>query len=98
MSGYFICKVCDKSIKIKSKKKHLNSLNHKTLSMSVICKNSVTSPDFLHAEKILKKIMFLITIKNLNFIHLYVNGIYIFRILLLMLNLIPGIAFLLFTI
>ena len=54
MSDYFNCKVCDKSITIKSRRKHLNSLNHKSLSMSIIFRYSVTSPDFLHIENILK--------------------------------------------
>ena len=54
MSIYFICKVCDKSIKIKSKNKHLNSQYHKTSSMSIICRYSNTNPDFFHIEKILK--------------------------------------------
>ena len=33
---YFSCKLCDKSIKIEFKKKHLNSLNHKVSSMKII--------------------------------------------------------------
>ena len=36
MTDYFNCNLCDKSIKIKSKKKHLNSINHKSLSKSVV--------------------------------------------------------------
>ena len=54
MSDYFNCKLCDKSIKTKSKKKHLNSQYHKSLSMSIISRDSVTNPDFLHIESILK--------------------------------------------
>ena len=54
MSDFLSCKVCDKSIKNKSKKKHLNSLNHKSLRMSIFCGYSVTSPDFLDIENILK--------------------------------------------
>ena len=38
MNGYFSCSLCDKSIKIRSKKKHLNSQNHKSLTRSTICK------------------------------------------------------------
>ena len=52
MSEYFNCKFCDKSIKIKSKKKHLNSLNHKSLNMSILSRYSVTNPDFLHIQNI----------------------------------------------
>ena len=54
MSDYFNCKVCDKSFKIKSNKKHINSLNHKSISMSIICRYRVTSPHFLDIENILK--------------------------------------------
>ena len=56
MSDYFNCKLCDKSIKIKSKNKHLNSLKHKYLSMSIISRYSVINPDFLNIDNILKKL------------------------------------------
>ena len=54
MSDYFHCELCDKSIKIKSKKKHLNSQYHKSLTRSIICKYTVKNPSFLHVEDILK--------------------------------------------
>ena len=54
MSDCFHCKFCDKSIKIKSKKKHLKSLNHKSLSISTNSRYRVINPDFLHKESILK--------------------------------------------
>ena len=54
MSDYFNCKVCAKSIKIKSKKKHLNSLNHKSLSLIIISRYSITNPDFPNIDNILK--------------------------------------------
>ena len=54
MSKYFYCKLCDKSIKIKSKKKHLKSSNHKSLSMSIISRYSITNPDFPNIDNILK--------------------------------------------
>ena len=54
MSDYFICKLCDKSFKIKSKKKHLKSKYHKSLSMSIISRYSVTNPDFYQIENVLK--------------------------------------------
>ena len=54
MSDYFICKLCDKSIKIKSKKKHITSRYHKSLSMSINSRYSATDPDFLHIDNILK--------------------------------------------
>ena len=54
MKGYFHCDLCDKSIKIRSKKKHLNSQGHKSLTRSIICKYTVKNPSFLHVEDILK--------------------------------------------
>ena len=51
MSDYFNCKLCDKSIKNKSRKKPLNSQYHK--SLSIISRYSVTNSDFLHVYKIL---------------------------------------------
>ena len=55
MNGYFHCDLCDKSIKIRSKKKHLNSRYHKSITESIICKYTVKNPSFLHMEVILKK-------------------------------------------
>ena len=52
MSDCFHCELCDKSIKIKSKKKHLISQYHKTLTRSIICKYTVKNPSFLHLEDI----------------------------------------------
>ena len=54
MNVYFNCKFCDKSIKIKPKKKHLNSQYHKSLTMSIISRYSVTNPNCFHIEDILK--------------------------------------------
>ena len=54
MSDYFNCKFCDKSIKIKSKKKHINSRYREFLSTSIICRYIITNPDFLQIEDILK--------------------------------------------
>ena len=54
MNGYFHCDLCDKSIKIKSKKKHLISQYHKSLTKSIICKYTVKNPTFLQIEDILK--------------------------------------------
>ena len=55
MSNYFHCELCDKSIKIKFKKRHLNSRYHKSLSESIISKYTIENPSFLHMEDILKK-------------------------------------------
>ena len=90
MRDYFKCKLCDKSINIKSKKKHLNSQCHKSLSMSIISRFIVTNPDFIHIDNILTN--------YLDFILLYVNGNYTFRLLSLVLYLTRGIVFLLVTI
>ena len=53
MSDYFSCKLCDKSNKIKSKKKDLNPQYHKTLIMSTVSRYTLLNPDFLHKDKIL---------------------------------------------
>ena len=63
MSDYFHCDLCDKSIKIKSKKKHLNSQYHKSLTRIIICKYTVKNPSCFHV-----KILLMIIIKYLNFI------------------------------
>ena len=54
MSEYFNCKLCDKSIKTKSKTKHSISTNHKFLSNRILFRYIVPNPDFLHIENILK--------------------------------------------
>ena len=55
MSDYFHCDLCDKSIKIRSKKTHLSSRDHKSLTRSIICKYTVENPSFLH-ERYFRKI------------------------------------------
>ena len=85
----YYCKLCDKSAKIKSKKKHLNSQLHKDLNKQVTNRYRVENPDFIQIETI-SKIMFVIIIKNSTFMRLYVNGNYIFQIWLLLLNRIHG--------
>ena len=55
MSDYFYCKLFDKSVEIKSKKKHLGSHHHQVLTKSIICRYFNTKPNFLHIEDILKK-------------------------------------------
>ena len=54
MNGYFHCDSSDKSIKIKSKKKHLFSQYHESLTEGIICKYSVKKPSFFHVEDIIK--------------------------------------------
>ena len=55
MSNYFHCELCDKSIKIRSKKRHINFHYHKSLSNSIICNTTIENPSFLHMNDILKK-------------------------------------------
>ena len=55
MKNYFICKLCDKTIKIKSKKEHLNSRDHKYLSESIIFRYIILNPDFIKVDEILSK-------------------------------------------
>ena len=55
MSDSFHCKFCDKSIKIKSKKKNLNSQYHQALTMSKISRYFITNLNCLDVEDILKK-------------------------------------------
>ena len=54
MSEYFNCKLCDKGIKMKSKKKHLNSIYHRYLSDSIIIRYIIQNPDFLNIDNTLK--------------------------------------------
>ena len=74
MSDYFHCELCDKSIKIRSKKRHLNSQYHKSLTKSIICKYTIENPRFLHIENIKKDY-----VDDYN--KKFANGNYIFRIL-----------------
>ena len=55
MSDCFNCKLCDKSIKSKAKKKHRKSQNHQSLTKNKISRYYITNPKFLHVEDILKK-------------------------------------------
>ena len=56
MSDAFHCRLCDKSIKIKFKKKHLILQYHEALSKSTISRYNVTNPNSLQMEDIVKKI------------------------------------------
>ena len=67
MNDYFHCDLCDTSIKIRSKKRHLNFQYHKSLTKSIISKYTVENPSFFHMNDILKN-MLMIIIKNLYYI------------------------------
>ena len=54
MGDYFNCKLCDKSIKMKSKMKLLKSRYQEFLSMNIISRYIITNPDSLQTEDILK--------------------------------------------
>ena len=53
--GDYYCDICDKTIKLKCKKKHLNTTQHKYLSYSIINRYCVKNPEFLQIENILNK-------------------------------------------
>ena len=74
MSNYFYCELCDRSVNIKSKKKHKNSKSHRSLTNKIIQKFNIKNPNFLQIQNILQK---LVDDYNKKFI---VNGNYIFRI------------------
>ena len=51
----YYCDTCDKSIKMKSKKKHLVSKSHKCLYYSIVTKYRIKNPEFFKIEDILNK-------------------------------------------
>ena len=53
MSEYSNCKFCDKSVKVKSKKKHLNSESHQALTKSIISTYYNTNSNYLELVDIL---------------------------------------------
>ena len=55
MGDYFNCKLCDKLVKIRSKKKHLKARDHKSLSESIIFRYNNLNPDFTKVDEILSK-------------------------------------------
>ena len=53
--GEYYCNSCDKTIKLKHKKKHLNTKSHMCLSESIINKYCGKNPQIIDIEKILEK-------------------------------------------
>ena len=51
----YYCNICDKTIKMRSKKKHLVSKFHKRLYYSFFIRFWIRNPEFLKIEDILKK-------------------------------------------
>ena len=49
------CNICDKTIKLKYKKKHINTKSHIALSVLIINRYCVKNPELLKIEEILKK-------------------------------------------
>ena len=84
------CELCDISVKIKSKKRHLNSHPHKNLDKLIINRYRVESPDFIKIENILKNYVRDYK-RKLIFLQLYVNGRYTFLIKSFMLKRTHGI-------
>ena len=82
----FYCNFCDKTNKLKHKKKLLNTKSHMDLSEFVINKYCVQNPELIDIEKYLKNLLVII-IKGLNFTILYASGNYRLLILKFMLNL-----------
>ena len=72
MSDYY-CVICDKTIKMKCRKKHLNTRLHGYLCTSFVNRYCVKDPAFLEIELSIKKIIMII-MKGLDFLFLYVNG------------------------
>ena len=56
MNEQFFCDICDKSVKIETKKIHLNSQLHKDLNKYVINRYRVENPDFFSNRKFVKKL------------------------------------------
>ena len=55
MSNYFHCDLCDISVNIKSKNRHLNSQSHRSLTNKIIHKSNIKNPNFLQIENILQE-------------------------------------------
>ena len=51
----YYCDICDKTIKMKSKKKHLLSKFHNRLYRSIVNRYCIKNPEFFKIEDILKK-------------------------------------------
>ena len=51
----YYCKLCDKTINLKSKHKHFKSKNHKYLEDYIIMRYIVENPDITQINKIIKK-------------------------------------------
>ena len=53
--GDYYCNACDKSIKLKTMKKHINTKSHADLSMSIINRYCVKHPQLFEIEEIIKR-------------------------------------------
>ena len=69
----FYCDICYKTIKLKNKKNHLNTRKNRYSSTSVLNRYCVKNPSFPENEDLLKN-TFMIILKSLIFILLYVSG------------------------
>ena len=51
----YFCMLCDKSVKLRHKNKHLNTNKHRALSDSIITRYHIENPGFFEIEYILDK-------------------------------------------
>ena len=84
MDDYY-CEVCNKTIKLKSKKKLSVTKSHRKLSTSKVNRYCVKIPELIEKNEILKNMLIFI-IKDLSYIRLYVNGNYSLKIQPFVLN------------
>ena len=70
--SFFYCDICDRTIKLKYKMKHLNIRLHRDSSMSVVSIYCVKNPSVLQKEDRLRKHIYDYK-KGLDFLILYVN-------------------------
>ena len=55
MSNHFHCELCDISVNIKSKKRHINCRAHRSLTNKIIYKSNIKNPNLLQIENILQE-------------------------------------------
>ena len=51
----YYCEICDKTLKLRDKKRQLNTKSHKDLSMSIVNRYCVKDPKVDEIKKILRK-------------------------------------------
>ena len=86
--GVYYCNLCDKTIQLKNKKKHLSTKPLLVLSESIINKYCAKTPELIEIEKVSQKHVINYN-KRFEFYQtkIYINGNYSLLILFFMLNL-----------